>query len=145
MRVLLAAWAAVRSFLNTSVMTATSFALAVGFAVGAGPSSAQVSAQAGYIYDSQLLGDTTQGCVAAAPGGIFVAVGPGFTAGAQKLVFVTPSGAERVVATGFNSISDCVYDSAGDAPFLADNALEMGRVTRAHVFALAGGFSDSGP
>ena len=144
MRVLLAARVAGIFLFNSSVMMATALAIAAGFAVGAGPASAQVSAQAGYIYDSQLLGDTTQGCVAAAPGGIFVAVGPGFTAGAQQLVFVTPSGAERVLASGFNAISNCAYDSAADVLYVADNALEIGGVTGDTVFALAQASTASG-
>lgn len=98
---------------------------------------AQVIAPAGYIYVPQLLTDTTQSCVASGPSGTFVGLGPGFTGGAQSVVFVTASGSERVVASGFNSIGDCAWDHSSDTLYVTDNALEApGAVTGDTVFAL---------
>lgn len=84
--------------------------------------SAVVTAPSGYIYSTQLLGSDTQSCVAAGPGGTFVAVGPGFTANAQSVVFVRESGDARLVASGFNSVADCAYDAANDVLYVTDNA-----------------------
>ncbi len=84
--------------------------------------SAQVTAPAGYIYGAQRLNSTTQNCVAAGPGGTFVAVGPGFTANAQAVVLAKESGETRLVAFGFNSIGDCIYDRATDTLYISDNA-----------------------
>ncbi len=84
--------------------------------------SAVVSAPTGYIYSTQLLGNTTQGCVAAGPGGTFVGVGPGFTANAQSVVLAKESGEQRLVVSGFNSINDCAYDATADVLYVTDNA-----------------------
>ncbi len=77
---------------------------------------------AGYVYSTQLLGNDTQGCVAAGPGGTFAGVGPGFTANAQSVVLARESGDLRLVASGFNSINDCAYDADADILYVTDNA-----------------------
>jgi hypothetical protein len=82
----------------------------------------QVTPPPGYIYDAQLLGSTTQNCIAAGPGGTFVGIGQGFTANAQAVVLAKESGALRLVAFGFNSIADCAYDAASDVLYVTDNA-----------------------
>jgi len=84
--------------------------------------AAAVVPPAGYLYSPQVLGSLTQSCIAVGPGGTFVGVGPGFTANAQAVVFVQESGATRLVALGFNSISDCLYDAANDVLYVSDNA-----------------------
>lgn len=84
--------------------------------------TAQVIPPAGYIYSSQVLSTTTQNCIAVGKGGTFVAVGPGFTANAQAIVLVKESGDARLVAFGFNSIGDCIYDADEDVLFVSDNA-----------------------
>ena len=90
--------------------------LAAGAAValGSAPVGAQITPRPGYIYDAQLLGSTTQSCIAVGPGGTFVAIGSGFTADAQAVALAKESGELRLVAFGFNSISDCAYDAAAD-------------------------------
>lgn len=89
------------------------------FAAGAG---AQVTAPAGWIYGAQRLGTLTQNCVAAGPGGTFVAIGAGFTPNAQAVVLARESGDARLVAFGFSSIGDCVYDRDSDTLYISDNA-----------------------
>jgi hypothetical protein len=96
-------------------------AIAIGAALGA-PALAAVTPPAGYIYTTQLLDNLTEGCLAAGPGGTFVGIGPGFTANAQTVVLAKESGDLRVVAMGFNSISDCAYDAASDTLYITDNA-----------------------
>ena len=99
--------------------------------------AAAVTPADGYIYSAQTLGDITQSCVAAAPGGNFVALGPGFTAGGQSIVFVSESGSEQTVAAGFNSVADCAYDLAADVLYVTDNSLEVvGAVTGDTVYAI---------
>lgn len=83
---------------------------------------AQVTPPAGYIYSTQLLASPTQNCIAAGPGGTFVGVGPGFTANAQAIVLAQESGDTRLVAFGFNSIGDCLYDADADVLYVSDNA-----------------------
>ena len=83
---------------------------------------AAVVGPAGYIYSTQLLGNLTQNCVAAGPGGTFVAIGPGFTANAQSIVLAKESGELRLVAMGFSSVADCAYDPASDTLYVTDNA-----------------------
>lgn len=98
-------------------------ALSASLAIGiAATSFAAVTAPAGYIYSTQLLGNDTQSCVAAGPGGTFVGTGPGFTANAQSVVLARESGDLRLVASGFNSISDCAYDAVADVLYVTDNA-----------------------
>ena len=96
-----------------------------------------VTSAPGYIYSLLELSDLTQSCVATGAAGTFVGRGPGFTGNGQSIVFVTESGAERVVASGFNAISDCVYDRASDVLYVGDNGLEAsGSVTGDTVFAI---------
>lgn len=85
-------------------------------------SATAVSAPPGYIYSAQLLGNLTQSCIAAGPGGTFVGIGPGFTANAQSIVLARESGDLRLVASGFNSIGDCAYDPVADVLYVTDNA-----------------------
>ena len=99
---------------------------------------AVVAADPGYIYVPLLLSQLTQSCVQEAPTGTFVGQGPGFTGNGQRVVIVDEAGTESVVATGFNSISDCKYDSVTDTLYVTDNALEAsGSVTGDTVFAIA--------
>lgn len=84
--------------------------------------TAQVVPPSGYIYSAQLLSSPTQGCVAAGPGGTFVAIGPAFKANAQAIVLAKESGELRLVAFGFNSVGDCAYDRASDTLYVSDNA-----------------------
>ena len=84
--------------------------------------AAAVTGPAGYIYSTQLLGNLTQGCVAAGPGGTFVGIGPAFIANAGAVVLAKESGELRLVAMGFSSISDCAYDPATDSLYVTDNA-----------------------
>ncbi|HSP98190.1 MAG TPA: hypothetical protein VL049_13250 [Candidatus Dormibacteraeota bacterium] len=88
----------------------------------AGHAGAAVTAPAGYIYSTQLLGGLTQGCIAAGPGGTFVGIGATFTANAEAIVLARESGELRLVAMGFNSIADCAYDPVVDALYVTDNA-----------------------
>jgi hypothetical protein len=104
---------------------------------------AEVETSGGWIYESQVISDFADGCVAAGLGGTFVGVGPqnlSFPppAGTRRILFVSESGAERVVATGLNSITDCVYDRATDTLFVVDNGGEFdGATTGDTVFAIA--------
>ena len=86
---------------------ARAVALALGATVWTTAALAAVVPPAGYIYSTQLLSNLTAGCVAAGPGGTFVGIGPGFTANAQAIVLAKESGELRLVASGFNSLSDC--------------------------------------
>lgn len=102
---------------RTFIGTVASLALAL-----AAPARAAVVAPPGTIYSTQLLASLTQSCIAVGPGGSFVAIGPGFSANAQAVVLVAESGAARLVAFGFNSVADCVYDRASDTLYVTDNA-----------------------
>lgn len=84
--------------------------------------AAVVAPPAGYIYSTQLLANTTQSCVAAGPGGTFVAIGPTLKANAQSVVLAKESGEVRLVASGFNSVGDCAYDADTDTLYVTDNA-----------------------
>jgi hypothetical protein len=119
-----------------SFITGAAALLAV---LATGPrASAVVVPDADHIYAPLLLSDFTQGCVQSGPGGTFVGQGPGFTGNAQSIVFVTESGDESVVATGFNAISDCEYDVVIDTLYVTDNSLEaVGAVTGDTIFAIA--------
>jgi len=106
------------------------------------PALAQTVSAPGYIYSFQTLTDTTQACVAAAPGGTFVGKGPGFTGNAESVVFVSESGGERTVVSGFNAIGDCAYDVATDVLYVVDNGLEaLGSVTGDTAYAIPGALS----
>lgn len=96
--------------------------VAVATTLAAIPAHGAVTAPSGYIYSTQLLPTLTQNCIAAGPGGTFVGIGPGFTANAQSIVLAKESGELRLVASGFNSISDCAYDRAADVLYVTDNA-----------------------
>jgi hypothetical protein len=75
--------------------------------------------------------------VAVGPGVTFIGAGPGFTGAAQSILRLGESGAQEAVASGFNSIGDCVYDEAQDVLYVSDNALEAaGSVTGDTVFAI---------
>ena len=119
--------------MNTGVV-----ALATVLLVAASPyTAAAVTPAAGYIYSTVVLEDVTQSCVAPAPGGTFVGVGPGFMGGGQSIVFVAENGALLTVAAAFNSIADCVYDIAVDVLYVSDNALETaGSSTGDTVYAI---------
>jgi len=113
-------------------------AASAGVVMLVGGAGAQVSTGPGYIYSPLLTSDLTQSCVQAAPGGTFVGQGPGFTPNGQRIVLVSESGVESVVATGFNSISDCAYDAVADTLYVTDNSGELaGAVTGDTVFAIA--------
>jgi hypothetical protein len=88
----------------------------------AATAQAAVTAPAGYIYSTQLLSNVTQSCIAGAPGGTFVGIGPSFVANAASIVLARESGDLRLVASGFNAISDCAYDAANDILYVTDNA-----------------------
>ncbi len=98
---------------------------------------------AGYIYTREVLPELTEGCVAHAPGGVFVGVGPALSfpapGGTRNILFVSDSGAVRTVATGLNSIADCVYDAAADILYVTDSGAEFsGATTGDTVFAIPG-------
>jgi hypothetical protein len=108
---------------------------------------ATVTPPSGYIYTTELLKNLTEGCVAAGPGGTFVGIGPGFTANAQSVVLAKESGELRLVAMGFNSISDCAYDRAADVLYVTDNAGTgdlSGALTGDTVFAIPTASTASG-
>lgn len=109
--------------------------VAAGMLALLGRADAQLTTSPGYIYSPLLTTDLTQSCVQAGPGGTFVGQGPGFTPGGQRVVLITESGVERLVATGYNSISDCVYDAATDRLYVTDNSGELeGAITGDTVF-----------
>ncbi len=102
-----------------------------------GSATAVIAPATGYLYAPLPVGEVTQSCVAGGAGGTFVAVGPGFTGAAQRVVFVSESGGLRDVVTGLNSVGDCVYDAATDTLYVTDNGLEAGgAVTGDTVFAI---------
>lgn len=105
--------------------------------------AAATTPAAGYLYSRQVLGQLTEGCVAQAPGGVFVGVGPALSfpapGGTRSILFVSESGASRVVATGLNSISDCSYDVVSDILYVTDSGQEFsGATTGDTVFAIPG-------
>ncbi|MFT4570191.1 MAG: hypothetical protein ACI8TX_001422 [Hyphomicrobiaceae bacterium] len=94
----------------------------------------------GFIYSALDTGSFLEGCVQQGPGGVFVTVGVQFTGGTpatRDVVFVSESGAQRVVATGLNAVGDCTYDAESDVLYVVDNALEyVGAVVGDTVFAV---------
>lgn len=97
----------------------------------------------GYLYAREVLPELTEGCIAHAPGGVFVGVGPALSFPApgktRDIVFVAESGAIHTVATGLNAIGDCVYDGAGDVLYVTDSGAEFsGATTGDTVFAIPG-------
>jgi len=109
---------------------------------------AQVTPPDGYIYTPQVLESLTQSCIAVGPGGTFVGIGQGFTANGQAIVLASESGTLRLVALGFNSIADCVYDGARDVLYVTDNAgaedLPGATTTGDTVFAIPSASTASG-
>lgn len=97
-------------------------AAALGLAALSTAAHAAVTPPSGYIYSTQLLSSLTQNCIADGPGGTFVGIGPSFVANAGSIVLARESGDLRLVASGFNSISDCAYDRANDVLYVTDNA-----------------------
>jgi hypothetical protein len=122
-------------------------AAVLGTAVLGSTALATVTPPSGYIYSTELLKNLTEGCVATGPGGTFVGIGPGFTANAQAIVLAKESGELRLVAMGFNSISDCAYDRGADTLYVTDNAGTgdlTGALTGDTVFAIPSASTASG-
>jgi hypothetical protein len=105
------------------------------------PAAAETVPAEGYIYSRTVLPELTEGCVAHAPGGVFVGSGPAHASfppsgATRQVLFVSDTGASRVVATGFNTLSDCVYDWDADVLYVLDSGLEFtGATTGDTVFA----------
>ncbi len=118
---------------------------AAGVGLAAGVAAAEPVPAEGYLYQGLVLSELTEGCVQAGPGGTFVGVGPAFPPfpdpvppATRSILFVTESGAERTVATGFNAIADCVYDDWTDTLYVLDNGGEFaGATTGDTVHAVA--------
>lgn len=126
-------------------LVATAVAFLVSSTVVA--AGAQTTPAAGYLYVREVLPELTEGCVAHAPGGVYVGVGPALAfppAGATRsIVFRSESGDVRTVATGLNSIGDCVYDAVTDTLYVTDSGAEFsGAATGDTVFAIPGGAED---
>ena len=126
--------------MRKSILRAAAAALATSIPIHA--AAATVPA-AGYIYERQLLSQLTEGCVARAEGGDFVGIGPALSfpapGGTRSIVFVSGSGSVHTVATGLNSIADCVYDATSDTLYVTDSGQEFsGATTGDTVFAIAG-------
>ncbi len=107
-----------------------------------GPAYA-VLTQYNYQYSRQVLGQLTEGCIAQTQGGAFVGVGPALAyppaGGTRSILFVSGGGTVRTVATGLNSIGDCVYDPNADVLYVTDSGLEFsGATTGDTVFAIPG-------
>lgn len=120
------------------ILIATAVALCVHPAAEAATTPAD-----GYLYARQVLPQLTEGCVAQARGGHYVGVGPalGFPApgGTRSILFVAADGTTTTVASGFNSIGDCVYDAATDTLYVTDSGAEFaGATTGDTVFAIPG-------
>ncbi|HEY2774553.1 MAG TPA: hypothetical protein VGK20_10960 [Candidatus Binatia bacterium] len=121
-----------------TVLFATAVAISVSSIAGAATTPAP-----GYIYSRQVLPQLTEGCVAHAPGGVYVGVGPALSFPApgstRSILFVPDVGAVRTVATGLNSIGDCVYDASTDTLYVTDSGYEFaGATTGDTVFAIPG-------
>lgn len=104
------------------VSCGAALATALAAAACSSPSSSSAAPRPGYVASAQLLTNITQSCIAAGPGGTFVGIGPTFTANAQAVVLAAESGAQRLVAMGFNSIGGCAYDRVADVLYVTDNA-----------------------
>lgn len=101
----------------------------------------------GYIYGQRVLAQLTEGCVAHAPGGVFVGEGPALSfppaGGTRDIVFVSDTGSVRTVALGLNSIADCVYDRSTHTLYVTDSGAEFpGATTGDTVFAIPGDGQD---
>jgi hypothetical protein len=108
-----------------------------------GTAGAQTEPAPGYIYSHAVLGQPTEGCIARAPGGVFVGEGPTLTfppaGGTRDIIFVSDTGNVRTVAVGLNSIGDCVYDVSTDTLYVTDSGAEFsGATTGDTVFAIPG-------
>ncbi len=125
-----------------SVSVATAVALSI--QLSAAVASAVPQPADGYLYTRQTLPELTEGCVAHAKGGDFVGVGPALSfptpsGGTRSILFVSSSGEVRTVATGLNSIGDCVYDAASDVLYVTDSGANFsGATTGDTVFAIPG-------
>jgi hypothetical protein len=120
-------------------------AIAAALAVASiiGEAGAATTPASGYLYSREVLDELTEGCIAEAPGGVFVGVGPALSFPAsgktRDIVFVSDTGGTRTVATGLNSISDCVYDAAAELLYVTDSGAEFsGATTGDTVFAIPG-------
>ncbi|MFN2425320.1 MAG: hypothetical protein ABR587_02605 [Candidatus Binatia bacterium] len=113
-----------------------------------GMAQAETQPAAGYIYTREVLGELTEGCVAHAHGGVFVAVGPALafpaSGGTRDILFVSADSSVRTVATGLNAVGDCVYDAASDTLYVTDSGLEFSGATAGDtVFAIPGDATDA--
>src|SRR5690348_16224651 len=83
----------------------------------------------GYLYTRTVLSETTEGCIAHAPGGVYVGVGPTLSFPAsgktRDILFVPDVGTPYVVATDLNSIGDCVFDASANVLYVADSGAEF--------------------
>jgi len=124
--------------MRNSIVVATLLAISIHQTAGA----ATVPAD-GYLYDRDVLPQLTEGCIAHAPGGDYVGVGPALSfppsGNTRSILFVSDLGVVRTVATGLNSIGDCVYDAASDTLYVTDSGQEfLGATTGDTVFAIPG-------
>ncbi len=128
--------------MRKTILAATAVAALVHQSIAVSDAATQPAA--GYLYTRTVLPELTEGCIAHAPGGVYVGVGPAFVSfpppgGTRQLLFVPDVGASRVVATGFNSFSDCAYDAAADVIYVTDSGAEFtGATTGDTVFAIDG-------
>lgn len=125
-----------------SCLTATAVTLVL-----SSTAAAETTPAAGYLYTREVLAELTEACVAHAPGGVYVGVGPALTfpaaGGTRSVVFVGEGGDVRTVATGLNSIGDCVHDAATDTLYVTDSGAEFtGATTGDTVFAIPGDAED---
>jgi hypothetical protein len=83
------------------------------------PAEAAVVAASGYAVHTIATPDTVEGGVVRRGGAILVGQGPGFTAGAERIIRIDPSG-PTTIATGFNSLGG--FDLAPDGTlYVVDN------------------------
>jgi len=125
------------------ILVATAVAISIH-----GAAQAQTVPAPGYIYTREVLGELTEGCVAHAPGGVFVGVGPALSfpaaGGTRDILFASDTGDVRTVATGLNAIGDCVYDAAADVLYVTDSGAEFsGAATGDTVFAIPGSVTNA--
>jgi hypothetical protein len=96
----------------------------VHFGPGAVAGAAVVAAP-GFSVRAIPTPDTVQGGVIQAWGAVLVGQGPGFTAGAQRVVRLGADGTPTVIATGFSSLGGFALDGAGTL-LVVDNGREAG-------------------
>ncbi len=109
--------------------------------------AAQTTPAPGYLYAREVLAELTEGCVAHAPGGVYVGIGPALAfpapAATRSILFVADGGGARTVATGLNAIADCAYDAITDTLYVTDSGAEFsGATTGDTVFAIPGDAED---